>query len=252
MRRTSPTVYVGLLLLLCPGVAPFQLRTPGVCSARQPTFLSEPPNLMCAADAGASSAPLLTALGDARTILTCAKCKAAFPIDADAFGSGRRVRCNNGDCNHEWYQTADRLQRLPENMELIEYPEKMRQRMREGKPAEAQTNFRVFVGNLPFVASEQELEDLFAEYGCVTGVSIARVSNPNPNPNPNPRPSSSPSPNPNSDPNPNPHPDPNPNPNPNPNSEPNPNPDPDPNPNLNQDDEGRARGFGFVNMQAPD
>jgi len=234
MRHTSPTVYVGLLLLLCPGVAPFQLRTPGVCSARQPTFLSEPPNLMCAADAGASSAPLLTALGDARTILTCAKCKAAFPIDADAFGSGRRVRCNNGDCNHEWYQTADRLQRLPENMELIEYPEKMRQRMREGKPAEAQTNFRVFVGNLPFVASEQELEDLFAEYGCVTGVSIARVSNPNPNPNPNPRPSSSPSPNPNSDPNPNPH------------------PDPDPNPNLNQDDEGRARGFGFVNMEAPD
>jgi predicted Zn finger-like uncharacterized protein len=161
MRHTSPTVYVGLLLLLCPGVAPFQLRTPGVCSARQPTFLSEPPNLMCAADAGASSAPLLTGLGDARTILTCAKCKAAFPIDADAFGSGRRVRCNNGDCSHEWYQTADRLQRLPESMELIEYPEKMRQRMREGKPAEAQTNFRVFVGNLPFVASEQELENLF-------------------------------------------------------------------------------------------
>ena len=63
MWHTSPTVYVGLLLLLCPGVAPFQLRTPGVCSARQPTFLSEPPNLMCAADAGTSSAPLLTALG---------------------------------------------------------------------------------------------------------------------------------------------------------------------------------------------
>lgn len=127
---------------------------------------------MCAADASTSSAPLLTALGDARTILTCAKCKAAFPIDPEAFGSGRRVRCNN--CDHEWYQTADRLQRLPESMELIEYPEKMRQRMREGKPAEAQTNFRVFVGNLPFVATEQELEDLFAEYGCVTGVSIAK------------------------------------------------------------------------------
>ena len=102
------TVYVGLLLLLCPGVAPFQLRTPGMCSARQPTFLSEPPTLMCAADASTSSAPLLTALGDARTILTCAKCKAAFPIDPEAFGSGRRVRCNN--CDHEWYQTADRLQ----------------------------------------------------------------------------------------------------------------------------------------------
>ena len=35
---------------------------------------------------------------------------------------------------HLRFQTADRLQRLPESMELIEYPEKMRQRMAEGKP----------------------------------------------------------------------------------------------------------------------
>lgn len=180
---TSPPIYVGLLLLLSSGVAPFQLRTPGMCSARQATFLSEPPTLMCTEDASAveaapakaaaaTDASLLTTLGEARTILTCAKCKAAFPIDAEAFGSGRRVKCLN--CEHEWFQTADRLQRLPESMELIEYPEKMRQRMAEGKPAEAQTNFRAFVGNLPFVATEQELEDLFAEYGCVTGVSIAK------------------------------------------------------------------------------
>lgn len=180
---TSPPMYVGLLLLLSPGVAPFQLRTPGMCSARQATFLSEPPTLMCAEEASAVEAapakaaaasddPLLSSLSEARTMLTCAKCKAAFPIDAEAFGSGRRVKCLN--CDHDWFQTADRLQRLPENMELVEYPEKMRQRMAEGKPAEAQTNFRAFVGNLPFVATEQELEDLFAEYGCVTGVSIAK------------------------------------------------------------------------------
>merc|ERR1719424_1328723 len=164
---TSPPIYVGLLLLLSSGVAPFQLRTPGMCTEDTSAVEAAP-----AKAAAATDASLLTTLGEARTILTCAKCKAAFPIDAEAFGSGRRVKCLN--CEHEWFQTADRLQRLPESMELIEYPEKMRQRMAEGKPAEAQTNFRAFVGNLPFVATEQELEDLFAEYGCVTGVSIAK------------------------------------------------------------------------------
>ena len=108
---TSPPIYVGLLLLLSSGVAPFQLRTPGMCSARQATFLSEPPTLMCTEDASAveaapakaaaaTDASLLTTLGDARTILTCAKCKAAYPIDAEAFGSGQRVKCLN--CEHEW------------------------------------------------------------------------------------------------------------------------------------------------------
>ena len=132
---TSPPIYMGLLLLLSSGASPFRLHTPGMCSVRQATFLTELPALMCAEEGAAvEAAPAEAAaaaeasgpakLGDARTILTCARCKAAYPIDADAFGASQRVKCLN--CGHEWFQTSDRLQRLPENMELIEYPEKMR------------------------------------------------------------------------------------------------------------------------------
>ena len=99
---------------------------------------------------------------------TC-KVQAAFPIDAEALArvgasgattatattSGTRQPACSGFGEHG----ADRVPGRCGNG--------------CGKPAEAQTNFRVFVGNLPFVASEQELEDLFSEYGCVTGVSIA-------------------------------------------------------------------------------
>ena len=170
---------MGLFLLLWSGASSFRMQTPGMCSARQVAFLAEPPALMCAEEAAAVEETAVVAeasdpatLGASRTILTCAKCKAAYPIDPEAFGTSQRVRCLN--CDHEWFQTSDRLQRLPENMELIEYPETMRERMAAGKPAEAQTNFRAFVGNLPFVATEPELEALFAAYGTVTGVSIAK------------------------------------------------------------------------------
>jgi len=107
---------------------------------------------------------------DGETILTCAKCKAAFMIDVEAFGTGREVSCST--CNHEWYQTADRLQKLPGDMKLVTYPESMKERIAQGKSAEPQSNFRAFVGNMPFQASAQELEDLFSPYGVVCNVNI--------------------------------------------------------------------------------
>ena len=136
---------------------------------------------MCAADGSTETAVDDDAIGslprevpesewDGETILTCAKCKAAFMIDVEAFGKGREVSCST--CNHEWYQTAERLQKLPKDMKLIAYPESMKERIRQGKPAEPQSNFRAFVGNMPFQATAQELEDLFSPYGVVVDVNI--------------------------------------------------------------------------------
>ena len=56
---------------------------------------------------------------------------------------------------HEWYQTASRLGGKPPEMELIEYPQEMRDRLAAGKPAEAVGRYRCFVGNLAFAATEQ-------------------------------------------------------------------------------------------------
>lgn len=39
----------------------------------------------------------------------------------------------------------------------------MRERMAKGLSAEPRAGFRAYVGNLPFQATEAELEDLFAE-----------------------------------------------------------------------------------------
>ena len=60
-----------------------------------------------------------------------AACLGHTPARVPAPGRAYRVPWH---CTHLRFQTADRLQRLPESMELIEYPEKMRQRMAEGKP----------------------------------------------------------------------------------------------------------------------
>lgn len=121
------------------------------------------------------SAPLRSAtaslsLTAGPTILTCGRCKAAYEIDMDGFGSGQQVRCEN--CGHEWFQSAARLMPMPPDMELIEYPQAMRDRMAAGKPAEAISRYRCFVGNLAFTVAEDELRELFEPYGSVVGVII--------------------------------------------------------------------------------
>ena len=119
-----PTSHAVLLLLL-PGSVGFRLTCPA--PAGQQSAFSRLPAAVCAegevaeADGGADSASMAW---DGETILTCSKCKAAFTIDPAQFGKGRTVSC--GNCGHEWFQTAERLQKLHSNMELVEYPESMR------------------------------------------------------------------------------------------------------------------------------
>ena len=60
--------------------------------------------------------------------LTCSRCKATYEIDISDFGTGKQVKCSN--CDHEWFQTANRLQDMPRDMELVEYPESMKERRR--------------------------------------------------------------------------------------------------------------------------
>lgn len=105
-------------------------------------------------------------------VITCGQCKATFPIDLEAFGSGKQVRCNN--CNHEWFQSASRLHTLPADMELVPYPAEMKARIDAGKSPEPRARFRAFVGNLAFTASEADLKELFQPYGTVVTVTVMR------------------------------------------------------------------------------
>ena len=60
----------------------------------------------------------------------------------------------------------------------------MKDRLAEGKPAEVQTNFRAYVGNLPFGIQDHELKELFERYGTVSNVYAPVDESAKPIPNP--------------------------------------------------------------------
>mgnify|MGYP001161233374 CR=1 FL=1 len=100
--------------------------------------------------------------------LTCPNCGARFKIKDDALGTkGRKVKCGVAECDHTWFQTTSRLYNLdPSKLELVDYPDSMRQRLKEGKSAEPEIGFRAYVGNLPFEITEDELGDLRLAVEC--------------------------------------------------------------------------------------
>lgn len=107
--------------------------------------------------------------------VTCGKCKATFEVnEADFESGGRQVQCGGTGCTYKWFQTADRLQTMPNDVELVEYPQEMKDRIAAGKPAEPVGRYRCFVGNLPFSASEEELREIFARFGSVVNVFIMK------------------------------------------------------------------------------
>jgi len=111
------------------------------------------------------------AVSSGTSVITCGRCKAAYPVDADSFGMpGKQVRCSN--CGHEWFQSTNRISPVPPDMEMVEYPQEMKDRLAAGKPAEPVSRYRCFVGNLAFAATEDELRELFSEYGSVASVTI--------------------------------------------------------------------------------
>jgi predicted Zn finger-like uncharacterized protein len=105
-------------------------------------------------------------------VITCSNCKASYVVEPDALGSGagKRVRCSN--CDHEWFQSVLRVSPLPDNMQLVEYPEEMKERLAAGKPAEVRAAFRAYVGNIAFGATEDDLTELFSPFGRVVRVSM--------------------------------------------------------------------------------
>ena len=135
----------------------------------QPAAAPARSSVLPAATSRHVSPRLETATADSK-LLTCSKCKASYLIDEMEFGTGQQVMC--GVCGHEWFQTANRLQTQPPDMDLIEYPQAMKDRLAAGKPAEPVGRYRCFVGNLPYVATEEDLREIFERYGTVASVVI--------------------------------------------------------------------------------
>ena len=160
-----------LILLLSSLTALAGLRAPAASALSTPRALrsTSPPQMQ---ETELSKSPLRMA--DGPLILTCGTCKATFELDpSDWQGKGRKVKCGVAECDHTWFQTTSRLSNLdPSKLELVDYPDSMRQRLKEGKSAEPEIGFRAYVGNLPFEITEDELGDLFRPHGTVVSVKI--------------------------------------------------------------------------------
>ena len=61
---------------------------------------------------------------------------------------------------------------MPRDMELVEYPQEMKDRIAAGKSAEPVGRFNIFVGNLAYSVAEDDLREVFEGIGAVAKVII--------------------------------------------------------------------------------
>lgn len=106
----------------------------------------------------------------------CGACKSVYIITPEQLGErGRRVHCNV--CDKEWYQTLERIMTIDESVMLNMIPDEKIPEIRRNIQTR---NFRsrgdrigIFVGNLPYAYTEEEIGGLFAEYGILQ-ISLVR------------------------------------------------------------------------------
>ena len=134
------------------------------------------------------------AVPGAKYYTECGHCTAIYEIDPDDLGSsGKRVQCTV--CDNTWFQRPDRLRIVPEGKEFIDYPisekdERIKKRKEQrfgnrsvrgtgtgagaGRQRRRGSNYAVFVGNLPYDSSEDELGQLVSGTAEVLNVSIVK------------------------------------------------------------------------------
>lgn len=118
----------------------------------------------------------------------CGGCKAIYTLDPTTLGdNGRKVQC--AVCENTWFQRADRLHLVDPKKRLDDYPldrkdefmaqcrEKRRTRRpasRNGPSGARRRSSSVFVGNLPYTATEDALRDLISSAADVDSVIIVK------------------------------------------------------------------------------
>jgi hypothetical protein len=87
-----------------------------------------------------------------------------------------RLECSV--CGHAWFQSRNRLLELGEGFEMVELPERdlerIRQNIKEGKSPKYTGDVKLYVGNISFTATEEEIWEIFGSVGDVGEVSLVR------------------------------------------------------------------------------
>ena len=81
-------------------------------------------------------------------------------------------------CDHTWFQSRDRLATVSEGFEMVEMPERDLQRValniKEGRHPKFFGDFKMYVGNISFQSSQEDIFELFETIGPVGDVSLVR------------------------------------------------------------------------------
>ena len=81
-------------------------------------------------------------------------------------------------CSHTWFQSRERLGKLGDGYEMVMLPDRDLERIKlnisEGRNPKHVGDYKMYVGNISFKCTEDDLEDLFSEYGPVGDVSMVR------------------------------------------------------------------------------
>jgi hypothetical protein len=89
---------------------------------------------------------------------------------------GSRLECPV--CDHTWFQSKERIMYRKEGFEMVPLPDhdvtRIKLNLEEGKPAGFQGDFKLYVGNISFECSEDDLMQVFGEIGPVGDVSMVR------------------------------------------------------------------------------
>eukprot|EP00536_Pseudo-nitzschia_multiseries_P016603 jgi/Psemu1/263734/estExt_Genewise1Plus.C_11620007 len=106
------------------------------------------------------------------TYASCGQCGSTYALTLEAMGpgkGGRRMECSV--CGHTWFQSRERLATLGDGFEMIPLPERDMERIqlniKEGKHPKHSGDFKMYVGNISFQSTEDDLYEVFGEIGPV-------------------------------------------------------------------------------------
>jgi len=116
------------------------------------------------------------------TFVKCGKCHAFFALSPDDFGGagkGCRVECSV--CPHSWYQLRDKIFRVKDGFEMIDLPQyavdRVKTNIEGGRAPDFMGETKLYVSNLPYDVTEDNLIEVFAKVGQIGDVILVKDPN---------------------------------------------------------------------------
>lgn len=127
----------------------------------------------------AAAAPAEAPAEFSETYVRCGKCQTIYALTEDDLGPngrGRRLECSV--CAHSWFQSKDRIMFIKDGFEYVKMADedltRISQNIEEGRKPSFLGETKLYVGNIAFECSEDDIQETFGEIGPVGEVSLVR------------------------------------------------------------------------------